>query len=406
MNNILPASEYCETVFDGTHDTPKPVEKGKPLVTSKHIIGRRLDMSSAYQISTDDYNSIQKRSKVSQWDVLFTMIGTVGEVYIEKNTEIPYAIKNIGVFSCKDEIKAKWLYYYLQSPSATTHIGRYLSGAVQKFLSLGDLRDFPVLDYDPDAEKVVKFLTKLDKKIEMNDKINADLEGMAKTLYDYWYVQFDFPDENGKPYKSSGGGMIYNKILKREIPDKWTVNPLFEAMDVQYGYPFKTKKFIDEPNETPVVRIRDILNCTISNYTTETVDRKYKIREGDLLIGMDGNFHMNFWSTEGAYLNQRCVRIREKSNFKISSIQAFYEMYPYIKAREKNVSRTTVGHLSDEDLKELYLLKPTSNSFFQPDEIFNSILSKMVSNKKENQYLRQLRDWLLPMLMNGQVKVT
>ena len=101
MSDFITASSYCESVFDGTHDTPKPVNSGYPLVTSKHIVGRTLDIKPAYNISFEDYNSIQKRSRVSQWDVLFSMIGSVGEVHLEKNDSIPYAIKNIGVFSCK-----------------------------------------------------------------------------------------------------------------------------------------------------------------------------------------------------------------------------------------------------------------------------------------------------------------
>lgn len=157
MDRLIPAKEYCVSIFDGTHDTPKPVSNnGHPLITSKHILGSKLDMSSAYNISAADYENIQKRSSVSQWDILFSMIGSVGEIYLEKNAHIPYAIKNIGVFSCKNEGLAKWLYYFLKSPEAKGHINRYLNGAVQKFLPLGALRDFPVLPYRNDSSRIVK----------------------------------------------------------------------------------------------------------------------------------------------------------------------------------------------------------------------------------------------------------
>jgi len=141
------ANNYCREVFDGTHDTPKPSDHGYKLVTSKNIIGNKLDLNSAYLISQEDYLAINKRSKVSQFDILFSMIGSVGNVYIEqrKNEEIDYSIKNIGVFSSKTEKEAYWLYYYLQSPYAQSFIKKFLNGAVQKFLPLQTLRAFPIL---------------------------------------------------------------------------------------------------------------------------------------------------------------------------------------------------------------------------------------------------------------------
>src|SRR5690606_3086286 len=132
----------------------------------------KLDVLTAYMISEIEYASIQKRSAVSQWDILFSMIGSVGEVYLEKNEEVPYAIKNMGVFSCNNEYKAKWLYYYLRSPAAQSHIKRYLNGAVQKFLPLGALRDFPVIPFKDEKKNLVKVLEALDAKIDCNNRIN------------------------------------------------------------------------------------------------------------------------------------------------------------------------------------------------------------------------------------------
>lgn len=254
-------------------------------------------------------------------------------------------------------------------------------------------------------DKISAVLANLDKKIELNNRINAELEAMAKTLYDYWFVQFDFPDATGKPYKTSGGKMVYNPTLKREIPDGWSAVSLFDAMDVQYGFPFDTSKFIDNPSGYAVARIRDVLENTISCYTTEEVDQKFLLKPNDLLVGMDGNFHVNFWSKSGVYLNQRTVRIREKTNSLISVFQSYFEISPYIKAREKNVSKTTVGHLSDKDLKRLYLLCPNSSEPFNPKKLFDPLLNRMMLNRLQNETLSSLRDWLLPMLMNGQVTV-
>lgn len=111
------ANNFCASVRDGTHDSPKPVEKGRYLITSRHIIGGKIDLSNAYLISNDDFDAINKRSKVDRWDVLISMIGTVGEPCLVKD-EPEFAIKNIGLFKTKNELDGRWLYYYLTSPRA------------------------------------------------------------------------------------------------------------------------------------------------------------------------------------------------------------------------------------------------------------------------------------------------
>ena len=297
-------------------------------------------------------------------------------------------------------------------------IQRATSGSIQDNINIDFLTALKFrIPLKEEQDRIVQVLSTLDAKIELNNRINAELEGMAKLLYDYWFVQFDFPMTaaqaaalgkphlTGHPYRASGGKMIYNETLKRDIPEGWAVKPLFDAMAVQYGFPFSTKKFTTEITDVPVIRIRDILENSISLYTTEQVDEKYRLEPLDLVIGMDGNFHMNFWDKDGSYLNQRSVRIRPRADSSISSFQAYFELSPYIKAREKNVSRTTVGHLSDKDLKRLHLLQTKGSKEFDPRKTFDSLLSKIIHSRAENQELTQLRDWLLPMLMNGQVTV-
>ena len=228
---------------------------------------------------------------------------------------------------------------------------------------------------------------------------------MARQLYDYWFVQFDFPDENGKPYKSSGGKMVWNEKLKRNIPEQWEVINLFDAVDVQYGFPFSTELFADDVTNIPVVRIRDIVNGTVSAYSTEETDSKYRLSKGDVLIGMDGNFHMNLWCDNQAYLNQRSVRFRHIDGSPISALQVMFEVAPYIKAKEQNAKGSTVGHLSDKDLKGLWILKPYTHCHFSPEKTLSHITELIVENRVEILNLTTQRDELLPLLINGQVSV-
>ena len=262
----------------------------------------------------------------------------------------------------------------------------------------------PIEDVDEAIQdSVVAVLDRIQKKMTINRQINQNLEALAKQLYDYWFVQFDFPNEEGKPYKSSDGAMVWNEKLKRYIPEGWKVLPLFDAVSVQYGFPFTTEQFTEEKTSVPVVRIRDILEGTTSAFSLEKADEKYHLNEGDVLVGMDGNFHMNFWHDNIAYLNQRCVRLRPHSDSTISSIQILHSIKPYIKAKEQNAKGSTVGHLSDKDLKGLFLVKPLNSKTFNPRKMLDGLLALVIENKRQILSLTKQRDELLPLLLNGQV---
>lgn len=186
------ANDFCTSVRDGTHDSPKPVEKGRYLITSRHIIGGKIDLSNAYLISNDDFDAINKRSKVDRWDVLISMIGTVGEPCLVKD-EPDFAIKNIGLFKTKNELDGRWLYYYLTSPQTQTLIRQHLRGTTQAYVPLGALREFPIR-VPKDREvmcAITNILSGLDDKIDLNRRISQTLEAMAQAIFKSWFVDFD-----------------------------------------------------------------------------------------------------------------------------------------------------------------------------------------------------------------------
>ena len=296
--------------------------------------------------------------------------------------------------------------FYLYSYLSQLDLSNLDSGSTLPSMTKSAYESIVVKLPDLKIQKAVAtILFNIRKKLETNNKINQELEAMAKTLYDYWFVQFDFPNEEGKPYKSSGGEMVWNEKLKREIPIDWEVLSLFDAVSVQYGFPFATEQFTEEETNVPVVRIRDILEGTTSAYSLEKADEKYHLNENDVLVGMDGNFHMNFWHDNIAYLNQRCVRLRAHSDSTISSIQILHSIKPYIKAKEQNAKGSTVGHLSDKDLKGLYLIKPLKTRAFNPRKTLDGLLALVIENKKQILSLTKQRDELLPLLINGQITI-
>ena len=391
----VPGNEYCVKVTDGTHDSPKQAECGKPLITSKHIKGDVIDFDTAYLISEHDFNEINKRSKVDQWDVIISMIGAYcGFCFIESNEEIEYAVKNVGLFKAGTEVNAKWLYYYLNSPIGRAHLDSVKSGSTQPYIALGALRNLPILvpKEDDVKEKIVAILDAIDTKIRVNNRINAELEAMAKTLYDYWFVQFDFPDANGKPYKTSGGKMVYNPTLKREIPEGWSDGII---ADVIGKVPQATKvlaKDFQDNGKVPVIDQSQSYICGFTDDETATIKpesahvifgdhtRAVKLVNFDYARGADGTQVLVAKSDKiPSYLLYQIV-----SDIDLSSY-GYARHYKFLKESKCVIPRAEVSQCSQNTVKHWH--------------------EKIRDNIFQNYELERLRDWLLPMLMNGQVTV-
>ena len=441
-NKLIPASEYCKSVFDGTHDTPKPCTKGHKLLTSKNILNGELDKTNAYYISEEDYNAINIRSKVHQNDILFSMIGSVGNVCLikENDSAIDFAIKNMGVLSCGEKEKAVFLYYYLQSPFAKKTIESYLNGAVQKFLGLERLRTFPVPEYSDDMQKIAAVLSALDDKIALNRRMNAKLEQMAKRLYDHWFVQFDFPvpchselvseshnkemlnqvqhDERTKPYKSSGGKMVWNETLKREIPAGWEVKSVND-ISTSYrgvGYTADDEKSAEDNDVVLILRGNNISNNhIIYDGNTVYLDKSFvseeqKIHKYDFVMTMSsgskehvGKSAMFLFDSPHSY-GAFCNKITPAKD-----CQFFLENYLHSEYFKKYIqitcSGTGINNLTNEHFDKAFFSFPDNEVLESFNQKINPIYEQIGVLEKENLRLIALRDKLLPLLMNGQVEV-
>ena len=396
-------SEMGKTITGKTPPSQYPEDFGDemPFITPSDSFEKKYINKSDRFLSRSGSDRLKEKI-ISPNSIMVTCIGSaMGKV--AKNSLSSVTNQQINSIIVNENFDSDYIYYLLKNNYAVLRNAASGSTAIP-ILNKTDFDNlrFKVKLNLNEQRKMVSILSTIDDKIEINNQINQELEAMAKILYDYWFVQFDFPDQNGKPYKSSGGKMVYNPELKREIPEGWGVENLFNVAEVQYGYPFSTDYFNSTGEGVPVIRIRDILGNDITNYSTEEVEDKYKINVGDVLIGMDGNFHMNYWIKEDCYLNQRVVKVNSD---KLPNMVLKYQIEPFIKLREKSVSRTTVGHLSDKDLKAINVILPKDKYLSSIFEEFESILENIIINQQQNQELTQLRDWLLPMLMNGQVKV-
>ena len=281
-----------------------------------------------------------------------------------------------------------------------------------------------------EQKKSGDFLYFMNQKVNINNRINAELEAMAKTLYDYWFVQFDFPNslpkegwQNSKNfdgvvgYKSSGGKMVFNEILKREIPEGWEVKTIGDYCKSTGGFAFKSSWWTD--NGMPVVKIKDIQeDYTINlndlafvDISDKNIDDKFKAKPGDVLIAMTGatvgKYAIVPHTEKPLYINQRVgyfnlgIKPEKKLPFLINSLNQKY-------FRESVFTLATGAaqpNISNEQINNIHLLLPSKEIIELYNKIFEPYYSKILLNQKQNQELSALRDWLLPMLMNGQVKV-
>ena len=293
-----------------------------------------------------------------------------------------------------DEKKAdyEFVYYFLKTQYQQL---RNLSSGVRKNLNSNDIKNFEIrLPREiTTQQKIASILSALDKKIELNNKINQNLEAMAKTLYDYWFVQFDFPDKNGKPYKSSGGKMVYSEELKREIPEGWEVKSLGEVALIKKGT-LITEKRADLKGKYKVVSA----GVTHSYFHSEYNQEKFTITIS--ASGANAGF-VNFWRER--FFACDCTTINGKSSTETFMILEF------LKLRQKYIYKLARGsaqpHVYPKDISNLKIEISPKKLVEKFGKVVINLHEKIAINQNQNQKLTQLRDWLLPMLMNGQVKV-
>ncbi len=408
---------YCTKVTDGTHDTPRPVVRGKYLITSKHIKGDEIDFENAYFIAEKDFLEINRRSKVDQWDIIISMIGAYcGFCFLEDNPIVDYAIKNVGLFKTGNELDAKWLYYYLKSSVGKAHLDAAKSGSSQPYISLGSLRELPILTPKDDSikEKIVNVVDCISKKIRTNNCINAELEAMAKTIYDYWFVQFDFPDTNGKPYKSAGGKMVYNPTLKREIPAGWDNGTLDDLGQIVGGSTPSTKNPDNfTADGTPWITPNDLSDNQGNKFITRGAQdvSDEGLKDASLKKYPAGTVLLSSRAPIG-YMAIARNELTTNQGFKSfiptngsSTAFIYYTVINSLKAITQYASGSTFKEVSGAVLKTVKICSPKSGIVEQFTESVEPIFKRQDLLEQENQHLTQLRDWLLPMLMNGQVRV-
>ena len=370
---------------------------GIPFYRGKEIIEKfnKKPISTELFISPERFNEINNKFGVpKEGDILLTSVGTLGIPYLVGNEDFYFKDGNLNWFKQFKSCNSRFLFFWFQSPFAKHQIETKSIGSTQKALTIDILKNFTIhLPPIKVQNKIVAILSSIDDKIELNNKINRNLEAQAQAIFKSWFIDFE-PFKNGKFIDSELG----------KIPEGWKVESIYSISEVIYGAPFSSNLFNNKQLGTPIIRIRDLPNEASNTYTTESHPKGYLIKQGDIVVGMDGEFKAYLWGGDNAWLNQRICVFKSKLN--VSTAFVMFSIVPLLNEVESSELATTVIHLGKNDIDRFKIILPKLNILKEFNRISIPIFDAIIKNKRESQRLAQLRDTLLPKLMSGETLVS
>lgn len=335
-------------------------------------------------------------------DILISKDGTLGKIGFVKNMNVPCSVAS-GVFvlrnTAQDKVDFDYLYYILTSHIFKDFISRNKAeGSTINHLYQRDLENFEIELPSLDVQKKVgSFLSNIDKKIQNNKKQIETLENLAKTIYDYWFVQFDFPNEEGKPYKSSGGKMVWNKELKREIPEGWKVVK-FEKIAKFLKGKIPTNLYDNSDGMSPYITI-DVACGGIPLYCSRD---DMVICEGETIMVMDGAASGDVYIGEKGVLGSTLSKLVPYEDDISNSLIFLILKHMQSIYKRANVG-STVPHANKHYINQLYIALPIECK--QYSNYFDMFYSKIIIQRENIRELEKIKQFVLPLLMNGQVSI-
>ena len=407
-------SELCDLIVDCVNKTAPSIENETPykMIRTPNIKNGKIDLAGCRYVEKETYEKWTRRATVDKGDVLLTREAPMGEVGLVNFEDTVFLGQRIMQYRANPKkLDSNYLLYAFLSPNLQYQFRKHDStGSIVSHIRVPDCSEFEISTPPLGMQKKIsKVLRDIDDKIELNNRINAELEAIAKTLYDYWFVQFDFPDANGKPYKSSGGKMVYNSTLKREIPEGWEVKSLSRITTVsnQSVNPFEYPDLVFRHYSIPVY---DATKTYGLEAGSTIGSNKFTIEESDILVSK-----LNPWYSRVIYAMEEPDLICSTEFVVWRTPSSSIKNFLYMVA----ISRQFIGYCTQSATGTSNSHKRVNPSVMMGFEIpfdgkmaislgdnLGSIIRKMSINQRENTELAKLRDWLLPMLMNGQVKVS
>lgn len=420
MSNMVKLADLCIKITDGSHSSPNSQENGYPMLSVKDMRENGFSYNDCKYISKEDYKKMcDSGCKPEINDILIAKDGSyLKHVFVITEEKEQAILSSIGILKPDvSKVNPYYIKYYLSSDFVKNEVAKkYVSGSALPRIILKNFAniEIPYVSLDKQNE-IVKILKSIDDKIENNNKINAELEAMARTIYDYWFLQFEFPNEEGKPYKSSGGKMVWNEELKREIPEGWKVSDLSKYIDVIRGVAYDTDDVVSEYQEgyIPLLKSNNLQNNRlllddIIYVKKDNVSADQILDNNSIFVTMSsgstehvGKTAVIFYDmpyTYGAF----CSKIVIKPKYR-GFISLFF-LSDYFKKKIRTiVVGTSIKNINNSHLTNNIMAFPNDDILKRFEAFIEPIFNKQGEIIKENQELSSLRDFLLPLLMNGQV---
>lgn len=315
---------------------------------------------------------------------------------------------DVLVFRAKEGHFPNFLYATLMQDSFYDYVMKGVKGSKMPRGDKEQIMRYKMPTFSSDEEQNIgKIVVDIEKKLQLSRALNDNLEKMAKQLYDYWFVQFDFPDDDGRPYKLSGGVMVWNEKLKREIPNGWYCGTLLDIAEYTNGLACQRFRPIDD-NKLPVIKIKEMHDGLPSEteLVRSDIPESVKVYDGDVLFSWSASLEVMLWAYGNGGLNQHIFKVTSKNGFPRSFY--FYQLIDYIGnfKRMAEARKTTMGHITQDHLKQSTIALPQNIDIANElEKRLCPIFDTIVRNNQEIMNLTKQRDELLPLLMNGQASV-
>ena len=318
------------------------------------------------------------------------------------------ASSDVLVFRAKEGHSPNFLYALLLQDSFFDYVMKGAKGSKMPRGDKDQILRYEIPTLSCSEESIGSYFLNIDKKIRLNEQINQNLEAMAKQLYDYWFVQFDFPDENGRPYKSSGGKMVWNDQLKREIPIDWHCGNLFEIAVFTNGLACQKFRPKDDEAPLPVIKIREMHDgiSADTEEVTPNIPESVKVYNGDVLFSWSASLEVVLWAYGLGGLNQHIFKVTSANDFPKSFY--YFQLLDYVDVFKKmaEARKTTMGHITQDHLQQSTIAIPDNKDIADRfEELISPIFRQIIKSQEEILNLTKQRNELLPLLMNGQVSV-
>ena len=392
------------------------VDYGIPVIKIKNIVPPYVSIDDVQYVSEQIFNE-SKKYQLKYNDILISMTGSnynqmssaVGKVGKIRLNNTPMLLnQRVGKIIPNENLCNKEFIYYNISTMETRYRLALSAGgsANQANISPKQIKSLKIPIPPIEEQKAIAhILSTLDEKIEVNNQINKTLENMAQAIFKQWFVDFEFPNEDGEPYKSSGGEMVESELGM--IPKGWEVKGLDEIADYLNG--LAMQKFRPEENEKeyPVLKIKELrqgFTDSSSDVCSVNIDKKYIIHDGDIIFSWSGSLLVDIWCGGTCGLNQHLFKVTSKEHDK----WFYYHWTEYHLKRFVEIAAskaTTMGHIKRKDLSDSKVAIPSKQTYDKASRVFKPLFDKIIGTKIESKRLTEIRDALLPRLMSGEIRV-